>query len=109
MGQSCSKYHQSMEWEIEQNVTLGNIIWRNKIHQILRTAEIMLRQDMLHQNNDTPIFSTTKILLCISTVEILPKSVEMEGKYDNAPGYKKKKTKSSSFLGKIPIKYSRLG
>ena len=68
----------------------------------------MLRQNMLHQNNDTPIFSTTEILLCISTVKILPKSVEMEGKYDNAPGYKKK-TKSSSFLGKIPIKYSRLG
>ena len=41
---------------------------------------------MLHQNNDTPIFSTTEILLCISTVKILPKSVETEKKYDDAPG-----------------------
>ena len=35
---------------------LGNIIWCNKIHQIFWTAKIMLRQNMLHQNNDTPIF-----------------------------------------------------
>ena len=64
----------------------------------------MLRQNMLHQNNDTPIFSTTEILLCISTVKILPKSVKIEKNYDNAPRHKKI-AKLSFFFGKIPIKF----
>ena len=42
-------------------ITLDNIIWRNKIRQILATAKFMLRQIMLHQNIDTPNFSEHNI------------------------------------------------
>ena len=36
--------------------TLVNIITRNKIRQILESAKFMLRQFMLHQIIDMPIF-----------------------------------------------------
>ena len=89
--------------------TLGNIIWRNKIRLIFWAAKIMLRQNMLHQNNDTPIFfQHLKVLLCFRVIKILPKSDERE-KNLSLPKNIRNIAKYRPFHAKIPMKFLRVG